>query len=499
MNIRLRLTLWYTAILFIILLIFSVAVYVGLSRSLFSAIDTHLQREAGQVIGGIKFEFQKTGDDGEDHEQDEEYGEEGAQIHLNGVEIKAEYIPEEGVFWRILDAEARPLIDPGYFDNALFDSTSISTTQAQFDNATLANNIPIRLYSVPFIFEPQGAPHGAGIVQVAETYTHIQEVQQQLIFLLGLGIPFTLLAASAGGWFLATNALSPIDRITRAAQQMSANDLHQRLNLKLPNDEVGRLASTFDKMLARLEDAFERQKRFIADASHEMRTPLTILKGDVEVALNRPRTAESYRHTLEMVNQTTDRLTALVQELFLLARTDNNQYPLTLEDLDLARLLTDEVANLMPHAISKDVALNLDAPDALPLNADSSKLSRVFMNLIDNAIKYSNPGDTVNITANTHNGYACVAIADTGPGISSEHMNHLFDRFYRVDKARSRSTADTSGSGAGLGLSIVQSLVQLHGGRIEVTSQLDQGSTFTVWLPVDPTHVAQPLLLNQSL
>ncbi len=495
MNIRLRLTLWYTAILFIILLIFSVAVYVGLSRSLLGAVDVHLQREASQVIGGIKFESQEQEDDGgENHEDEEEYREEGLQAQIAGIEIKAGYIPEEGIFWRILDTETQVLIDLGYFENAQFDSTPIDTTQAQFEYATLANDTPIRLYTVPFIFDPQGA----GIVQVAESYQHLQEVQQQLVFLLALGIPFTLLAASVGGWFLANNALAPIDRITRAAQQIRANELNQRLNLKLPDDEVGRLAATFDKMLARLEDAFERQRRFIADASHEMRTPLTILKGDVEVALNRPRTAESYRQTLEMINQTTDRLTGLVQELFLLARTDNNQYPLTLKYLNLAQLLTDEVAILMPRAINRNVTLNLDTPNPLSIKADSSKLVRVFLNLIDNAIKYSNPGDTVKITASSQDGYAFVAVADTGPGISSEHMAHLFDRFYRVDKARSRNAADTTSSGAGLGLSIVQSLVQLHGGRIEATSRLKQGSTFTVWLPVDPTHPNKGPASNSS-
>lgn len=488
MNIRLRLTLWYTAILFIILLVFSGAVYIGLSRSLFRAIDVNLQREAGQVIGGIKFESPEQ-EDGEDHKNGTEDGEEGAQVQINGMQIKTEYVPEEGIFWRILDAQGHPLIDPGYFDNALFNTDSIDPTQAKFEYATLANNIPVRLYTIPFIFDPQGS----GVVQVAESYYHIQEVQQQLILLLALGIPFTLLAASAGGWFLATNALAPIDRITRAAQKISANDLHQRLNLELSNDEVGRLAGTFDKMLARLEDAFERQKRFIADASHEMRTPLTILKGDVEVALNRPRTAEAYRQTLEMVNQTADRLTALVQELFMLARTDNNQYPMVLEDLNLTQLLMDEVANLMPRAVSKGIALNLDTPDSLPIKADAAKLDRIFINLIDNAIKYSDSGGVVNVTADTQNGYACVSIADTGSGIPAEHIARLFDRFYRVDKARSRNAADSTSSGAGLGLSIVQSLVQLHGGRIEVTSQPDQGSTFTVWLPVDPTHL-NPLL-----
>jgi heavy metal sensor kinase len=297
-----------------------------------------------------------------------------------------------------------------------------------------------------------------------------------------------LLAASAGGWFLAGRALNPIDQITHAARQISADDLHQRLDLKLPNDEVGRLATTFDQMLARLEDAFERQKRFIADASHELRTPLTILKGDVEVALNRPRSAAEYRKTLEMVNQTADRLNSLVEELFLLARADNHQYPLQLEPFNLSALLTQQVAHLRPRALSKNISLNLDAPNTLSIVADPAKLTRLFLNLIDNAIKYANPGDRVSVTAAAHNGQARIAIADTGPGIPPEHLARLFERFYRVDKARSRraATHTADSSGAGLGLSIADWLAQVHGGRIEVTSQVDQGSTFTVWLPLDP-------------
>jgi heavy metal sensor kinase len=471
MNIRLRLTLWYTAILTLILLVFGVAVYLGLSRSLIGTLDNHLKREAAQVIGGIKFEH------GEEASEDEE------ELHRPKGQLELRYRPEEGVLWRVLDRNGRPLIDPGYLAGVPVDPAIISSGYAQLEYASLSNSTPIRLYSVPFVIENQGA----GLVQVAESYAHIQEVEQRLVWLLAVGVPFTLLAASAGGWFLASRALNPIDRITLAAQHISADDLHQRLNLKLPNDEVGRLAITFDQMLTRLENGFERQKQFIADASHELRTPLTILKGDVEVALNRPRSAAEYRETLEMVNQTTDRLTALVEELFLLARADNNQYPLQLEPFNLAELLTRQVADLLPQAAKKDIALSIEAPDSLPIVADPTKLTRLFINLIDNALKYANPGDSVRITAAAQNKQACVVIADTGPGIPPEHLVHLFERFYRVDKARSRyasATADSS-SGAGLGLSIAEWLAKAHGGRIEVASQVGQGTTFTVWLPLD--------------
>lgn len=477
MNIHLRLTLWYTAILCLILAIFSAAVYIGLTRSLLATLDNQLQREVGEIIGNMKLESKAEGEKADDDREKDDSKQAGE------IEIELKYIPEEGVFWRVLDAQGRPLIDPGYFEGASFDPAVITAGHTQFEYASLANNTPIRLYTAPFVIEQQGA----GVVQVAESYRHIQEVQRQLLLLLAFGIPFILLAASLGGWFLAANALAPIDRITRAARQISADDLHQRLNLKLPNDEVGRLAATFDQMLARLEDAFERQKRFIADASHEMRTPLTILKGDVEVALNRPRSAAEYRETLEMVNQTTDRLAALVEELFLLARAENQQFPLQLECFNLSELLAKEVANLRPRAVKKNIALRLDAPDRLPIEADRAKVARLLINLLDNAIKYSNAGDAIDVTAGIHNGQVRIAVADTGPGIPAEHLPRLFERFYRVDKARSRLTAEVDGSsGAGLGLSITDWLAKVHGGHIEVTSRVGEGTTFIVWLPLKP-------------
>jgi len=471
MNIRLRLTLWYTIILVLILVVFGAAVYIGLSRSLTVTLDNHLQREAGQLIGGMHFETEDEPEDEEEHERE-----------VQNIELSLGYRPEEGVLWRVLDDQGRPLIDPGYLEGVAIDPSLVTSDYARFEYTTLADGNPLRLYSVPFVIEGQGA----GIVQVGESYAHIQEVELRLVWLLGLGIPFTLVAASAGGWFLASRALNPIDRITRAAQQISADDLHQRLDLKLPNDEVGRLAVTFDQMLARLEDAFERQKRFIADASHELRTPLTILKGDVEVALHRPRAAAEYRETLEMVNQTADRLTSLVEELFLLARADNQQYPLQLESFNLSELLKQQVAALLPWAASRNINLSLDAPDTLLMVADPAKLTRLFLNLLDNALKYSNSGDTVKVTAAIHNSQARIAITDTGPGIAPEHLPHLFERFYRVDKARSRQAAANDKGGAGLGLAIADWLVKAHGGCIEVASQLGQGSTFTVWLPLKP-------------
>ncbi|MCB0212812.1 MAG: HAMP domain-containing protein [Anaerolineae bacterium] len=472
MNIRLRLTLWYTAILTIILVVFGIIVYFGLSRSLLITLDDHLQREANQIINQLKFEH---------HTASDEHDTEPFEAN-RAVKAEMEYVPESGVFWRILTSTGQPFIDPGYFDNAAIKNSGLDIDQASFQYGVLANNTPIRLYTLPFIIRQQQA----GAVQVAESYAEIQDIQRRLIILLGLSIPLIILGASAGGWFLANSALAPIDRITRAATQISTQDLSRRLNLKLPNDEVGRLAATFDKMLDRLEAGFEQQKRFIGDASHEMRTPLTILKGDVEVALIRPRSAAEYRETLEMVNHTTDRLTGLVEELLLLARADNKQYPLQLEEFDLVELLAREIRRLTPRAEAKNIALRLDAASSLFITADPDKLARLFTNLIDNAIKYSGPGDSVRVGVTPQVDRVQVAVCDTGPGIPPEHLPHLFDRFYRVDKARARKLAATSDAGGlGLGLSIAQWLAQVHHGAIAVTSEVDRGTTFTVSLPLE--------------
>lgn len=490
MNIRFRLTLWYTAIFSLILVIFSLVVYVGLTRNLLNTIDNHLQREVGEILGNLEYNT-RSGQETDDHEADDR----GEGIITTPAGITLSYTPEEGVYWRVLDATGQPLIDPGHFNNLISEADVTNLTYAALENTTLPNGTPIRLYSAPFVIENRGA----GVVQVAESYRHLQEVQNQLLLLLAIGIPLTMLASGAGGWFLAASALDPIDRITRTARQISARDLHQRLRMNLPNDEVGRLASTFDQMLERLENAFEQQRRFIADASHEMKTPLTILKGDVEVALTRPRSPEYYVETLEMVNSTTDRLIALVQELLLLARAEDDQSLLNLERLNLPDLLAQEARRLMPKAESKNIDLFLDLPNILLMQGDQAKLQRLFMNLIDNAIKYSDPGNSVTVSATVQANQACVTIADTGPGIAPEHLPHLFERFYRVDKARAHSNSNGTSSGAGLGLSIVQWLVQAHQGRIEVKSQEGQGTTFRVWLPLSLSKLKpDPLQLEFS-
>lgn len=346
-------------------------------------------------------------------------------------------------------------------------------------------NIPgdgtlVRIYTIAY--RENGQVYG--FVQVGQSLKSAQDTLHRLLLVMLFIIPTTLLFASVGGLFLANRALSPIDRITRTAQRISAEALTQRLDLALPDDEVGRLARTFDAMLGRLDEAFERQRRFTADASHELRTPLAIMKGDIEVTLNRPRTVIEYQEALVDVQEEVDRLTRMVEDLLLLARSDSDtgQSLLRLETFDLADLLYGVIDQVRPIADAKALTLALDAPNSIPLSGDSDKLVRLFLNLLDNAIKYSQYRGQVMVQA-CYQGYQAsqwivVKVADNGPGIPAEQQAHIFERFYRADLSRTRANG-----GAGLGLAIARWIAEAHGGRISVQSTPGEGSVFCVTLP----------------
>jgi heavy metal sensor kinase len=297
--------------------------------------------------------------------------------------------------------------------------------------------------------------------------------------ILAIAVPVTLALAGFGGWFIADRALKPIDTITRRAQAISEQDLHRRLNLDLPNDEVGRLAHTFDAMLARLDSAFQRQQRFTADASHELRTPLTVIKTNIGVTLNRPRPAKQYEAALDQIEGEVDRLTRLTNDLLLLARTDSAQPIGQRRVIDVTAIATGVIAELQPLAQSKALALNCEAAGEAKIHGDSDQIHRVLFNLVENAIKYTEQGSvTLAVSPALNSQPVRITITDTGPGIAAEHLPHIFERFYRVDAARSREQG-----GSGLGLAIAQSLIVAHGGAIEVKSDVGQGTIVTVTLP----------------
>jgi heavy metal sensor kinase len=302
-----------------------------------------------------------------------------------------------------------------------------------------------------------------------------------------------LLAAAIGGYWLAGKTLRPVKMITRAANEINATDLRRRLDLKR-RDEFGQLAATFDQMLGRLDAAFKRQTQFTADASHELRTPLTIIDLEINRALTQLHTPEEYRQVLEVLQTENEHMTAIINNLLLLARADTGQIVLNLQEVDLSDIALASVERLLPLTRESGITLSTgDLPELL-VNGDQQYLSRMMMNLIENAIKYtSGIGKRVHVElADDAGTWGIFRVQDDGPGIAEEHLPNLFDRFYRVDKARSHNKQESfpgkphqeQKGGTGLGLSIVQWIVQAHGGEVLVESKMGKGSTFEVRLPL---------------
>ena len=311
-----------------------------------------------------------------------------------------------------------------------------------------------------------------------------------LVVLIGL----TLLVSFAGGFWLADRAMRPVKIIAAKARLIGETDLGQRFNLP-QKDEIGQLAGTFDSMLARLESAFARQRQFTADASHELRTPLTIVNLETTRALSAPRPAKEYQRVLQVIQSENELMSQLVNDLLTLARMDARQESLHKEPLDLSDLALDVVERLVPLAVRQEIKLETgELPEVLILG-DRQSLTQMLTNLVENAIKYTaqNGPDKMRhvlVETGTHltRTLGWVRVTDTGPGIPSEHLDHLFDRFYRVDKSRVRSedvsNDESSPAGSGLGLAIVEGIAQLHGGSIEVQSEPEKGSVFEITFPL---------------
>jgi two-component system, OmpR family, sensor kinase len=297
-------------------------------------------------------------------------------------------------------------------------------------------------------------------------------------------IPAALLLASAGGYFLARKSLAPIVAMASEARSIGAANLQQRLPVANERDELGHLAQTFNQLLGRLEAAFDQQRRFMADASHELRTPVAILRGEAEVTLSQPeRSPSDYRETLAILQQEAQRLGHIIEDLFTLARADAGQYPLTLRETYLDEIAGEALVRARSLALAKKITLRSAVQPDLPIHADEALLGRMLLNLLDNAIKYSPCGSTVNLACGREGDRYVVSVSDNGPGIPAELQAQVFQRFFRADKARSRSESRETG-GAGLGLSIARWIAEAHHGSLVLAHSDGAGSTFSASLPV---------------
>jgi heavy metal sensor kinase len=289
-----------------------------------------------------------------------------------------------------------------------------------------------------------------------------------------------LVVSVVGGLALANKALKPVDEITTRARKITAENLDQSVPQLNANDEIGRLTSTINDMIHRLHSSFAQVKQFSADASHELRTPLTIIRGEIEIALRSPKTPEEYRGVLESTLEEIMRLTSIIDNLLMLAKADQATYQANFSEVDLGALVDELFEDSEVLAQRKHIQVHLVRNTPITIVGDRIRLRQLFLNLVDNAIKYTPEGGSVLLTMDRQDGSAVFEVQDTGIGIPREEAEKIFDRFYRVDKARSRDLG-----GAGLGLSIARWIAELHRGTITVTSEVQKGSTFTVRLPIN--------------
>ena len=321
--------------------------------------------------------------------------------------------------------------------------------------------------------------HVQNLVQVGMSLENMVQTRRRFLLILAGVFPVGLLLAAGGGWLLARRALRPVDRMVETARRISAEHLTDRLTEAETGDELGRLAKTLNEMLSRLDASFNQIRQFSADASHELQTPLTILKGEMEVALRSPRSPEEYERILKSALEEIDRISRLVEGLLLLARADAGVLRMDRKPVDLAQLVEEVYSQTRLLAEARSLTLRIEMIEPLTIQGDYDRLRRLLLNLVDNGIKYTPPGGQVTLSLKREDGRASLRVADTGIGLSPEDQERVFQRFYRSTEARSGGQG-----GAGLGLCIARSIAEAHGGKIEVVSKTGQGSTFTVLLPL---------------
>lgn len=455
-TLRVRFALWTAGLLLVMLILFGAFVYYNTAQNLVNAVDNTLRLTAVQITSDIDIA------DGELIAIEEFLADER---HVS--------LREQGFTVQILDRAGQTFQVYGPYTTLLQPQPNLAELNSTGVFTTLTaptTQHRIRVYTTP-LFEDQ---HIAGTIQIAQNLTTLQRNLTQLLTSLLIGVPIVVILAGAGGYFLATRTLAPIDHITRTVQRISVEDLSARLNLPSTDDEVGRLATTFDSMLARLDDAFRRERQFTTDASHELRTPLAAMQTILSNTLARPRASEEYEHALIDLTEEAGRLRKLTQELLSLARNDSD-HALKFEPINLSVLLEDIAASFRPLAQEKGVRLVCQIPQNISLLGDSDSLIRMFANLVNNAIKYTEQGQVTVAASRKNSKYVEITITDTGIGIAAEHLPHIFDRFYRTDKSRTTS-------GSGLGLAIALNVAQMHGGTINVESGVGEGTQFAVQL-----------------
>lgn len=461
-----------SALLLIVLLLvtFSVLLYTGLSAILHQYLDARLLALAEawaefiqDTTGTLPESAHRSSASGlrdQDSEENRELREVARSIMVlstNGT-----------VVWKGPVARVGPALSPEVLSKILRGETV-------YDTIELVTGPSIRRISLP-VFRDGKVKY---ILQTESTMRFVEHTLRQLAILLAVISATVLVMAWIGSRWVADEALTQVNVLSSTAEQISASSLKTRVSLNAPYAEFQRLAYAFNAMLERLQNVLEAQRRFMADVAHELKTPLTVIKGNVEVTLKKDRSAEEYREVLIGNLAQVERLITLTRPLLTLARFAGDRPPVTLTPLALEPLLKDLIGELAVLAEDRRITLTLDARSVPPVMGDEGWLRHLLINLLDNALRYTPSGGTVTVLLGHMGEQVTIAVKDTGSGIAPEHVPHLFERFYRAEQARDRNSG-----GSGLGLAIVREIATAHGGTVRVESDVGKGSVFTVTLPV---------------
>lgn len=456
MPIRWRLTLWFTLVLGIILILSGIVLYFLLNRYLNEEVDNNLSLYSARVHGTLDArEWPAPLDYRTMHSQlppINEFVSPGIYIELldsgGNVVIKSESLGQQEL-----------PVSPSLIQRVFSGEIVVQTVSA-------GSNAQVRIMASPLYVNNQ-----TFVIEVAQSLRHIDITLNQVKLALLASILVALTLASLSGGLIVRSALRPVSRITQTARGIEAGpDLDRRVGYSGPADEIGRLATTFDHMLQRLDRAFKSQKHFVADASHELRSPLTIIRGNLDL-IKRNLTPEDRAASLTSIEAETIRMTKIVGDLLLLAEVESSQI-VRKQTVSLREIVVGEVTRTKPLLGNR--SLTVTYLEDLSVSGDAIKLRQLVGNLVDNAIKYTADGGAITLSLIREGEFACLRVADTGIGIAADDLPHIFDRFYRVDKARSRAAG-----GTGLGLAIAKAITEQHGGKITVTSTAGKGSTFT--------------------
>jgi len=453
--------MWYAMLLAAVIALAGGATYLGLEHYLEKSLDESLTTEARTIAQSLLINIRQSGN----------------EYVVN--EINEHFAPEiNGRFVRVTRGDGRIVFVSGMPQDKSFDPASLrpvgAAAREHSEEVDVGDDRELLLHVLPYT----NRDGDQFLVEVGAPYWQIEKVLHGLLLAFGLGLPLALAGVAGGGYLLMRGALRPVDEITRTAQRISSRNLAERLPVAETGDELERLAVALNGMIARLEEAFLQLHRFSADASHELRTPLTILHGELESMAQRDDLPAAVREGLGSTLEETERLSRIVENLLTISRLEAGEARVERTLLNLSEITRSTAEQMRLLAEEKNIALSFSASDPVLVEGDPSRLKQVIVNLLDNAIKYTPNGGSVEIATRNVNGFASLEVRDTGLGIAPSDLPHIFERFYRADKARSRELG-----GSGLGLSIVKSIVVAHGGEVTVSSDGTTGAQFTVTLP----------------